>query len=91
MVSPIDGTVVTVSVTPGASASAGSTAFVVAGLDSYQVVTTVPVADLPELKIGQQASVQPDGTSAPLTGSVVSIGLMPARPDRRRPTPSRSA
>ena len=78
VVSPIDGTVVTVSVTPGASAGAGSTAFVIAGLDSYQVVTTVTVADLPDLKVGQRASVQPDGMSSPLSGSVALIGLVPA-------------
>jgi HlyD family secretion protein len=78
VVSPIDGTVVTVSVTPGASAGAGSTAFVIAGLDSYQVVTAVAVADLPDLKVGQRASVQPDGTSTPLSGSVALIGLVPA-------------
>jgi HlyD family secretion protein len=68
VVSPIDGTVVTVSVSPGGSAGAGSTAFVIAGLDSYQVVTTVAVADLPDLKVGQRASVQPDGTSTPPIG-----------------------
>jgi multidrug efflux pump subunit AcrA (membrane-fusion protein) len=78
VISPIDGTVVTVSVTPGASAGAGSTAFVIAGLDSYQVVTTVAVADLPDLKVGQRASVQPDGMSTPLSGSVALIGLVPA-------------
>jgi HlyD family secretion protein len=78
VVSPIDGTVVTVSVTPGANAGAGSTAFVIAGLDSYQVVTTVAVADMPDLKVGQRASVQPDGISTPLSGSVALIGLVPA-------------
>jgi RND family efflux transporter MFP subunit len=78
VVSPIDGTVVMVSATPGASASAGSTAFAIAGLDSYQVVTTVAVADLPDLKVGQRASVQPDGMSRPLRGSVTLIGLVPA-------------
>jgi HlyD family secretion protein len=78
VVSPIDGTVVTASVAPGASAAAGSTAFVIAGLGSYQVVTTVPVADLPDLKVGQRASVQPDGMSSPLSGSVALIGLVPA-------------
>src|ERR1019366_6817109 len=78
VISPIDGTVVTVSVTPGASAAAGGTAFVIAGLDSYQVVTTVAVADLPDLRIGQRASVQPDGMSRPLSGSVALIGLVRA-------------
>jgi len=69
--------VVTVSVTPDAAETAGSTAFVIAGLDAYEVVTQVPVTDLPQLKTGQRASVLPDGTSTPRSGSVVSIGLIP--------------
>jgi HlyD family secretion protein len=77
VVSPISGTVVGVDVTPGAAVSAGSTAFEVAGLGTYQVVTTVPVTDMPELRAGQHASVRPDGLSAPISGAVVSIGLMP--------------
>ena len=77
LVSPISGTVVTVGVTAGAAAAAGSTAFVIAGLDGYEVVTQVPVTDMPQLKAGQRASVLPDGTSTPLSGSVVSIGLVP--------------
>jgi multidrug efflux pump subunit AcrA (membrane-fusion protein) len=77
VVSPLSGTVTEVSVTPGASASAGSTAFEIAGLSSFQVLTSVPVTDMPELKVGEQASVQPDGVSTPVSGSVVSIGLMP--------------
>jgi multidrug efflux pump subunit AcrA (membrane-fusion protein) len=77
LVSPISGTVVTVSATPGTAATAGGAAFEIAGLDSYQVVTQVPVTDLPQLKTGQPASVLPDGGSVPLSGSVVSIGLIP--------------
>jgi multidrug efflux pump subunit AcrA (membrane-fusion protein) len=77
LVSPISGTVVTVSVTPGAAEAAGAAAFVIAGLDAYEVVAQVPVTDLPQLKTGQRASVLPDGTSTPLSGSVVSIGLIP--------------
>lgn len=75
--SPISGTVVSVSVTPGSTATPGAAAFVIAGLDTYQVLTDVPVTDMPQLKVGQRASVQPDGLSTPLTGSVVSIGLIP--------------
>ena len=77
LVSPISGTVVTVSATPGTAETAGGVAFEIAGLDSYQVVTQVPVTDLPQLKAGQPASVLPDGASVPLSGSVVSIGLIP--------------
>jgi multidrug efflux pump subunit AcrA (membrane-fusion protein) len=77
LVSPINGTVVTVSATPGAAIAAGSAAFVIAGLDDYEVVTQVPVTDMPQLKTGQRVSVLPDGASTPLSGSVVSIGLIP--------------
>jgi trimeric autotransporter adhesin len=77
VLSPIGGTVVVVDVSPGTAVSAGSTAFEVAGLDSYQVLTEVPVTDLPAIKVGQRASVQPDGLNRPLMGSVVSIGLTP--------------
>ena len=75
--SPISGTVVSVEVSPGTAVAAGSTAFEIAGLDSYQVQTEVPVTDLPALKVGQRASVQADGLATPLTGSVISIGLTP--------------
>jgi multidrug efflux pump subunit AcrA (membrane-fusion protein) len=77
LVSPISGTVVTVSATPGTAETAGDVAFEIAGLDSYQVVAQVPVTDMPQLKVGQPASVLPDGASVPLSGSVVSIGLIP--------------
>ncbi|MGH3274385.1 MAG: HlyD family efflux transporter periplasmic adaptor subunit [Streptosporangiaceae bacterium] len=77
VLSPISGTVVSVDVSPGAAATAGSTAFEIAGLDNYQVLTDVPVTDLPALRVGQRASVQPDGLNRPLAGSVVSIGLIP--------------
>jgi multidrug efflux pump subunit AcrA (membrane-fusion protein) len=77
VVSPISGTVTDVSVTPGVSAAAASTAFEIAGLSSFQVLTSVPVTDMPELKVGERAVVRPDGVSTPVSGSVVSIGLMP--------------
>ena len=75
--SPVSGTVVSVAVSPGTAVTAGSTAFEIAGLDSYQVQTEVPVTGLPALKVGQRASVRVDGLASPLTGSVISIGLIP--------------
>jgi multidrug efflux pump subunit AcrA (membrane-fusion protein) len=75
--SPISGTVVSVDVSAGTAATAGSTAFEIAGLDSYQVQTEVPVTELPALRAGQRASVQADGLASPLAGSVISIGLTP--------------
>jgi RND family efflux transporter MFP subunit len=80
LLSPVSGTVTAVDVTAGASASAGSTAFVIAGLDSYDVVASVPVTDMPALKVGEQASVLANGTSTPVSGTVVAIGLIPDSP-----------
>jgi multidrug efflux pump subunit AcrA (membrane-fusion protein) len=76
VVSPIAGTVLSVSANVGAIET-GGTAFVVAGLHSYQVVADVPVTDMPQLKVGERASVSPDGSSSGLAGTVVSIGLIP--------------
>ncbi|HEX3752720.1 MAG TPA: hypothetical protein VHW06_19275, partial [Streptosporangiaceae bacterium] len=47
------------------------------GLDSYDVVASVPVTDMPALKVGEQASVLANGTSTPVSGTVVAIGLIP--------------
>jgi HlyD family secretion protein len=78
LVSPLSGTVISVTAQAGAAESGGSTAFEVAGLDSWQVQTQVPVSDMPQLATGQPASALPDGSSVPLSGAVVTIGLMPA-------------
>ena len=65
IVSPIDGTVIAVNMNPGDSVTAGSTTatIVVAGSGGYEAVTMVKVTDLPKLKVGQAASVQPDGSA----------------------------
>jgi multidrug efflux pump subunit AcrA (membrane-fusion protein) len=78
VVAPISGTVLSVSATPGASDAPGAAAFVVAGLDSWQAVTQIPVTDMPQVATGEPASVLPDGGSVPLSGMIVSVGLMPA-------------
>lgn len=75
--SPVSGTVVSVTAVPGADASPGGTEFEVAELNSWQAQASVPVADMPQLKTGQQASVLPDGSSTALPGSVATIGLAP--------------
>jgi multidrug resistance efflux pump len=88
MVAPISGTVVAVNVTRSGSATAGSTAFVVCGPHRYQVVVNVPVTGMPELKIGQRASVLPDGRSTPLHGLVASSDWHRSPASHQRPTPS---
>jgi len=64
-------------VTAGQSASTTETAFTVAGLGAYQLVTSVSVSKLPEVAVGQVATVVPDGSTSAIAGKVVSIGLVP--------------
>jgi hypothetical protein len=76
-VSPITGTVVSVSAVPGAAAAAGTTSFEVAGLDSWQAVAQVPVSDMPQVAVGEAASVLPDGSATQVSATVVGVALMP--------------
>lgn len=77
IVSPIDGTVVSVSIAPGDVVEAASdTAFI--GIDGDQgreVTAIVGVEDLVDLEVGQPATITPDGTDLALAGEVVRIGL----------------
>ena len=78
IVSPIDGTVVAVNMAAGETVTAGSTTatIAIAGSGGYEAVTMVKVTDLPKLKVGQTASVQPDGSNTPISGTVTHIGLV---------------
>ena len=77
IVSPIDGTVEAVNITPNESVSAGSSTenIVVMGQGGYEVTLNVSVTDLPNVKVGQAATVMPDGAGAPVDGKVVSIAV----------------
>lgn len=77
VVSPISGTVVSVSATPGAPDTPGSTAFVVAGLDSWQAVAQIPVTEMPQIATGEPVSVLPDGSNVPVSATIVAVGLQP--------------
>lgn len=83
LVSPISGTVASISVQPGSAvspangtASASDAAIVVLGLGSFVVGTSVDVSDVPSVTVGQAAVVTPDSTNDPLQGKVTSIGLV---------------
>jgi HlyD family secretion protein len=78
IVSPIDGTVVAVNMAAGDTVTAGSTTatILIAGSGGYEAVTMVKVSDLPKLKVGQTASVQPDGSNTTISGTVTHIGLV---------------
>jgi multidrug efflux pump subunit AcrA (membrane-fusion protein) len=77
IVSPIDGTVTAVDLAAGDSVTAGSTTsrILVEGPGGYEVTATLAVDQLPKVKLGQSATVVPDGSDEELTGEVVSIGL----------------
>jgi HlyD family secretion protein len=77
IVTPMSGTVAGVTMAPGDSVEATSTtaSIVVIGDGGFEVTTTVSVADLPDIELGQAATMQPDGTDTILSGEVVSIGV----------------
>lgn len=83
LVSPIAGTVASISVQPGSSvspangaASASDASIVVLGPGSFVVSTSVDVSDAQSVSVGQEALVTPDSTNDPLPGTVTSIGLV---------------
>jgi HlyD family secretion protein len=77
IVSPIAGSVAAVGLDAGDSVTAGSTdtGIVVVGEGGFELSTTVTVAALQDLAIGQPATVTPDGSETALDGEVVSVGV----------------
>jgi trimeric autotransporter adhesin len=77
IVSPINGTVASVGVSVGQSVSADSSTdnVIVVGQGGWEVATTVPVANIANVKVGDAATVLPDGFSTTLAGQVVQIGV----------------
>lgn len=77
IVSPVNGTVVAVTFAPGDTATAGSATqnIVIEGDGGYEVDTTVTVTNLPDVRVGQEATVMPDGAKTPLPGKVVRVGV----------------
>ena len=77
--SPIRGTVVAVEIEPGDAVTAGSSTstITVTGEGGYEVTATVGIDDLPDLAVGQPATVTPDGSDGrPISGEVVNIGIV---------------
>ena len=77
--SPIRGTVVAVEIEPGDAVTAGSatSTITVTGDGGYEVTATVGIDDLPDLAVGQAATVTPDGSDGtPVSGEVVNIGIV---------------
>lgn len=80
LVSPIAGTVGSISLSPGEGVSAGgsssSPSIVIVGPgSSYVVEADVPVSDVGKVSVGKTALITPDATSEVLHGKVTSIGV----------------
>lgn len=78
LTSPLAGTVAAVGITAGktVSGSSSSTSITVIGAGQEQVNTTVSLADIDSMKVGDQASVRVDGISTALSGKVSSVGIL---------------
>ena len=77
IVTPIDGTVTSVTLAKGDSVSASSTTanVVVVGKGGYEVAVPVSVTDRPSVAIGQAATVVPDSNGKALKGTVVALSV----------------
>jgi multidrug efflux pump subunit AcrA (membrane-fusion protein) len=71
LVSPVDGVVLAVNITQGVDASSGSAITVQS--NAFQVSASVAEADLPSLKLGQDANVTLTASGLPATGKVTQI------------------
>jgi multidrug efflux pump subunit AcrA (membrane-fusion protein) len=78
LTSPLAGTVAAVSLVAGHPVSAGSSTSTITVLGSGQesVTTTVTLADIDSVKVGDPATVRVDGIDADLTGTVSAIGIL---------------
>ncbi len=79
IVSPIAGTVVAVGVAAGDDVTAASATqtITVQGDDGMEAVTTVSLADVAGVEVGQAATVRPDGSDEVIDGEVVAVGAVP--------------
>lgn len=81
LTSPISGVVAAVNVQPGDAVTGLATSpaeIVVLGSGGFDVSTTVTAANRAQLAVGDTATVTPDGSTSLLTGTVASIGILPA-------------
>jgi trimeric autotransporter adhesin len=79
LTTPIAGTVDAVNLVPGQTVTGASTSatIVVQGSPTYQASTTVSVDNIPHVRVGQSATVVPDGKHKTLSGKVASISIAP--------------
>jgi HlyD family secretion protein len=74
--SPISGTVVALSLHKGQQVTAQSATdnIVIAGGNGYEIATSIGVNDITQVKVGDAASVVPDGSLERINGKVVFVG-----------------
>ncbi len=79
IVSPFTGVVSSVGLTVGQQAAAGSATAAVDVIDpnGHSVTLSVDVTKIPQIKVGQKATVMPDGSSTPLAASVSYVAAAP--------------
>ena len=80
IVSPFTGVVVSVGLTIGQQATAGSSTTAVDVIDptGHGVTLSVDVTKIPQVKVGQKATVVPDGSATPLAATVSYVAAAPA-------------
>ena len=76
MKSSIAGTVGSVTLVTGTSSSGLS--IVIVGSGAVEVTVKVPLASMASVRVGQKASVTPQGATSSVPGSVTSISLLPS-------------
>ena len=76
LTSPINGTVVSVGISPGDTVSADSSTEVIEiiGTQSFEVVGTLSSTQVPSVKVGDRAGVQVDGVDGTIDGTVSQVG-----------------
>jgi multidrug efflux pump subunit AcrA (membrane-fusion protein) len=76
--SPIDGTVGSVAINPGAAVPGDSSSpqLVVIGPGSHQVITSISDTAIGSVRLGDAATIIPSGSSTPVHGQIVSIGVL---------------
>jgi trimeric autotransporter adhesin len=80
IVSPFTGVVSSVGLTIGQQATAGSSATAVDVIDptGHGVTLSVDVTKIPQVKVGEKATIVPDGSLSPLAATVSYVAAAPA-------------
>ncbi len=76
LVSPIDGTIVSVGIAVGDTVSANSSTEIITiiGTNAYEVQATLDSSQIPSVKVGQSATVEVDGVNGSIAGTVSQVG-----------------